>query len=49
MAFIEDGLSAMANRIGNLIMLDTYTSSMCMQSWGHLNYARALIDIRAAA
>nr|GEU45556.1 retrovirus-related Pol polyprotein from transposon TNT 1-94 [Tanacetum cinerariifolium] len=42
----EDGLSDMDTRMGNLIMLDSYTSSICMQSWGRLNYARALIDIR---
>ncbi|GKE90940.1 hypothetical protein Tco_1572035 [Tanacetum coccineum] len=42
----EDGLSDMDTRMGNPIMLDSYTSSICMQSWGRLNYARALIDIR---
>ncbi|GJV75391.1 reverse transcriptase domain-containing protein [Tanacetum coccineum] len=29
-----------------ILMLDSYTSTMCMQSWERLNYARALIDIR---
>ncbi|GJW70054.1 hypothetical protein Tco_0126971 [Tanacetum coccineum] len=28
-------------------MLDSYTSSMCLQSWGHMDYTRVLIDIRA--
>ncbi|PWA58725.1 reverse transcriptase domain-containing protein [Artemisia annua] len=42
-----DGLSAMATRLGNPIMLDSYTNAMCMQSWGRLNYSRSLIDIRA--
>nr|GEZ97107.1 reverse transcriptase domain-containing protein [Tanacetum cinerariifolium] len=41
-----DGLSDMGTKLGNLIMLDSYTSSMCINSWGRLNYARALIEIR---
>ncbi|GJX87592.1 putative RNA-directed DNA polymerase, eukaryota, reverse transcriptase zinc-binding domain protein [Tanacetum coccineum] len=41
-AFIEDGLSAMVTKIGTLVILDLYTSS-----WGRLDYACALIDIRA--
>ena len=31
-AFIEDGLNAMANKLGTPIMLDEYTTSMYMQS-----------------
>ncbi|GJX32543.1 putative reverse transcriptase domain-containing protein [Tanacetum coccineum] len=31
-AFTEDGLSAMAIKLGKPVMLDAYTSSMCMQS-----------------
>ncbi|GKC34904.1 hypothetical protein Tco_1047288 [Tanacetum coccineum] len=27
-------------------MLDSYMSDMCIQSWGRLSYARALIKIR---
>ncbi|GKA46614.1 hypothetical protein Tco_0739497 [Tanacetum coccineum] len=41
------GLSVMATKLGNPIMLDSYTSSMCLLSWGRMDYARALIDIRA--
>ncbi|PWA64963.1 reverse transcriptase domain-containing protein [Artemisia annua] len=33
--------------LGILIMLDSYTSSMCLQSWGRMDFACALIDIRA--
>ncbi|GJS40880.1 hypothetical protein Tco_0565923 [Tanacetum coccineum] len=44
---VLDGLSAMGTRLGKSIMFDTYTSSMCMRSWGRLNYAHALIDITA--
>ncbi|GJU92930.1 hypothetical protein Tco_1317686 [Tanacetum coccineum] len=28
-------------------MLDSYTSDMCMQSWGRSSYARAMIELRA--
>ncbi|GKD30966.1 probable indole-3-pyruvate monooxygenase YUCCA10 [Tanacetum coccineum] len=45
-AFTADGLSVMATKLGNPIMLDSYTSSMCLQSWGRTDYARALIDIK---
>ncbi|GJX59126.1 hypothetical protein Tco_0290516 [Tanacetum coccineum] len=30
----EDGLSAIATKLGTPLMLDSYTSDMCMQSWG---------------
>ncbi|GKA23755.1 hypothetical protein Tco_0709788 [Tanacetum coccineum] len=46
-AFTADGLSLMATKLGNPIMLDSYMSYMCLQSWGRMDYARALIDIRA--
>ncbi|GKD61455.1 retrotransposon protein, putative, ty1-copia subclass [Tanacetum coccineum] len=36
MAFSEDGLSAIATKLGTPLMLDSYTSEMCMQSWGPL-------------
>ena len=26
-------------------MLDAYTSTMCLKSWGRNNYARALIEV----
>ncbi|GJX38654.1 putative reverse transcriptase domain-containing protein [Tanacetum coccineum] len=32
MAFSEDGLSAIATKLGTPLMLDSYTSNMCMQS-----------------
>ncbi|GJT54012.1 probable indole-3-pyruvate monooxygenase YUCCA10, partial [Tanacetum coccineum] len=46
-AFNTDGFSVMVTKLGNPIMLDSYTSFMCLQSWGRMDYARALIDIRA--
>ncbi|GJR37807.1 reverse transcriptase domain-containing protein [Tanacetum coccineum] len=45
-AFSEDGLSAIATKLGNPLMLDSYTSDMCIQSWGRSSYARELIEVR---
>nr|GEX05641.1 hypothetical protein [Tanacetum cinerariifolium] len=46
-AFSEDGLSFIATKLGTSLMLDSYTSDMCMQSWGRSSYARAMIELRA--
>nr|GEY01242.1 hypothetical protein [Tanacetum cinerariifolium] len=43
----EDGLSVIATKIGTSIMLDSYTSDMCIQLWGRSSYAKALIEVRA--
>nr|GEX07784.1 reverse transcriptase domain-containing protein [Tanacetum cinerariifolium] len=32
--FSEDGLSVIATKLVTSLMIDTYTSDMCMQSWG---------------
>nr|GEZ98730.1 hypothetical protein [Tanacetum cinerariifolium] len=45
--FSEDGLSVVATKLGTHLMLDSYTSNMCMQSWGRSSYARAMIELRA--
>ncbi|GJT48935.1 reverse transcriptase domain-containing protein [Tanacetum coccineum] len=45
-SFTINGLSTMATNLGNPIMLDSYTCSMCLQSWRRMDYAHALIDIR---
>nr|GEW61190.1 hypothetical protein [Tanacetum cinerariifolium] len=45
--FSEDGFSAIATKFGTPLMLDSYTSDMCMQSWGRSRYARAMIELRA--
>ncbi|GKC83311.1 putative reverse transcriptase domain-containing protein, partial [Tanacetum coccineum] len=47
MAFSEDGLSAIAIKLSAPLMLDSYTSDMCLQSWGRSSYARAMIELRA--
>nr|GEW36119.1 hypothetical protein [Tanacetum cinerariifolium] len=46
-AFSEDSLSAIATKLGTPLMLDSYASDMCMQSWGRLRYARAMIKLQA--
>ncbi|KAJ0453051.1 hypothetical protein HanRHA438_Chr15g0730871 [Helianthus annuus] len=48
-AFTEDGLSLVASMVGIPKMLDTYTASMCAESWGRSSYARALIEVQAGA
>nr|GEU60757.1 stigma-specific Stig1 family protein [Tanacetum cinerariifolium] len=46
-AFREDGLSAIAIKLGTPLMLDSYTSDMCLQLWGMSSYARAMIELWA--
>ncbi|GKB87837.1 cytokinin dehydrogenase 3-like protein, partial [Tanacetum coccineum] len=46
-AFSDDGLSAIATKLGTLLLLDSYTSDMYMQSWGRSSYARVMIELRA--
>ncbi|GJY53315.1 retrotransposon protein, putative, ty1-copia subclass [Tanacetum coccineum] len=44
--FSKDELSAIATKHGTPLMLDSYTSDMCMQSWGRSSYVRAMIELR---
>ncbi|GJX79296.1 nucleotide-diphospho-sugar transferase [Tanacetum coccineum] len=44
--FSEDGLSDIATKLGIPLMLDSYTSDMCMQSWGRSSYVRVMIEFR---
>nr|GEW01383.1 RNA-directed DNA polymerase, eukaryota [Tanacetum cinerariifolium] len=46
-AFSGDGLSVIATKLGTTLMLHSYTSDMCMQSYGRSSYARAMIELRA--
>nr|GEU39808.1 hypothetical protein [Tanacetum cinerariifolium] len=48
LAYSKDGLSLLATQIGKPIMLDAFTSSTCVESWGRFSFARALIEIDAA-
>ncbi|GKC36939.1 hypothetical protein Tco_1049323, partial [Tanacetum coccineum] len=47
MAFNEDELSVIATKLGTPLMIDSYTSDMCMQSWGRSSYIRAMIELQA--
>ncbi|GJT46304.1 cytokinin dehydrogenase 3-like protein [Tanacetum coccineum] len=46
-AFSNDGLSDIATKLGTPLMLDSYTSDMCMKSWGRSSYARVMIELGA--
>ncbi|GJV20595.1 hypothetical protein Tco_1369615 [Tanacetum coccineum] len=46
-AFSNDGLSVIATKPCTPLMLDSYTSDMCMQSWDRSSYARVIIELRA--
>ncbi|GJZ31362.1 zinc knuckle CX2CX4HX4C containing protein [Tanacetum coccineum] len=46
---IQDGISLIATQIGNPIMLDSFTSFMCNDSWGRSSFACYLIEVRADA
>ncbi|GJW57922.1 hypothetical protein Tco_0104653 [Tanacetum coccineum] len=43
--FSEDGLNVIATKLGTPLMLDSYTSDMCMQSWGRSSYTKAMIEL----
>ncbi|GJV60322.1 zinc knuckle CX2CX4HX4C containing protein [Tanacetum coccineum] len=45
--FTHDALSDIATNVGKPIMLNSYTSSMCMESWGRPSYAREMVEIPA--
>ncbi|GJX57707.1 RNA-directed DNA polymerase, eukaryota, reverse transcriptase zinc-binding domain protein [Tanacetum coccineum] len=40
-------LSGIATKLGTPLMFDSYTSDMCIQSWGRSSYARVMIELRA--
>nr|GEV86531.1 putative reverse transcriptase domain-containing protein [Tanacetum cinerariifolium] len=46
---IQDGISLIATYLRKPIMLDSYTSSMCKDSWGRSSFARCLTEIILAA
>ncbi|GKC36731.1 zinc knuckle CX2CX4HX4C containing protein [Tanacetum coccineum] len=47
--FEEDGISLIAMFIRKPVMLDSYTSSMCNESWGRSSFARCLIEVNSEA
>nr|GEX89694.1 hypothetical protein [Tanacetum cinerariifolium] len=44
--FSKDGLSAIATKLGTPLMLDSYTSDMCMQSYCSSSYARVMVELQ---
>ncbi|GJW45599.1 zinc knuckle CX2CX4HX4C containing protein [Tanacetum coccineum] len=44
-AYTSDVLSLIATKISTPMMLDSYTNSMCLETWGRSTYARILIEI----
>nr|GEV07164.1 hypothetical protein [Tanacetum cinerariifolium] len=46
-AYLKDELSLITTQIGKPIMLDAFTISMCVDSWGQISFARAIIEIDA--
>ncbi|GJV19746.1 hypothetical protein Tco_1368766, partial [Tanacetum coccineum] len=44
--FTKDGLSAITTKLGTSLMLDSYTTAMCTDSWGRASYARAMVELR---
>nr|GEZ53562.1 hypothetical protein [Tanacetum cinerariifolium] len=44
-----DGLSLIGSQIRKLIMLDAFTSFVCVDPWGRIGFARALIEVSAEA
>nr|GEU47472.1 hypothetical protein [Tanacetum cinerariifolium] len=43
--FSEDGLSAIATKLDTPLMLDSYKSAMCTESWGMSIFARTMIEL----
>ncbi|GJT04017.1 zinc finger, CCHC-type containing protein [Tanacetum coccineum] len=46
LALTSDRLSVIATQIGTPMMLDSCSVTAYTQSWGHMDYALALIDLR---
>ncbi|GJU44839.1 zinc knuckle CX2CX4HX4C containing protein [Tanacetum coccineum] len=46
-AYSKVGLDVIAAKVGKLIRLDAHTTSICLNSWGRSDYARALVEISA--
>ncbi|GKA78451.1 hypothetical protein Tco_0784988 [Tanacetum coccineum] len=47
--FKEDGISLIATFIGKPVILDSYTSSICNESWGRSSFAWCLIEVNSEA
>ncbi|GKA97449.1 zinc knuckle CX2CX4HX4C containing protein [Tanacetum coccineum] len=45
--FSDDDIILIATQIGKPVMLDSFTSSMCIDSWGRSSFSSCLIEINA--
>ncbi|GJV78125.1 hypothetical protein Tco_1509709 [Tanacetum coccineum] len=43
----DDGLSAIATKLGKPLMFDSNTAAICTNSWVRASYARAMVELRA--
>ncbi|GJR04057.1 zinc knuckle CX2CX4HX4C containing protein [Tanacetum coccineum] len=48
-AYSKVGLDLISAKVGRLIRLDAHTNSICCNSWGRSDYARALVEVSAEA
>ncbi|GJU91396.1 hypothetical protein Tco_1303819 [Tanacetum coccineum] len=46
-AYTSDGLSMIATKLCKPMMLDSYTNTMCLESWSRSSYARAMVEVNA--
>ncbi|GJS07218.1 gag-aspartyl protease domain-containing protein [Tanacetum coccineum] len=44
--FIEDGLGAIATKLDTPMLIYSYTSAMCTNSWGMSSYVKAMVELR---
>ncbi|GKB21440.1 hypothetical protein Tco_0855363 [Tanacetum coccineum] len=47
LVYSGDGLSLIATQIGKPLLLDAFTSSMCVESRGRIGFSRALVEVRS--
>ncbi|GJV96518.1 RNA-directed DNA polymerase, eukaryota, reverse transcriptase zinc-binding domain protein [Tanacetum coccineum] len=46
-AYSKVGLDLISAKVGRLMRLDAHTNFICLNSWGHIDYARALVEVSA--
>ncbi|GKD83877.1 RNA-directed DNA polymerase, eukaryota, reverse transcriptase zinc-binding domain protein, partial [Tanacetum coccineum] len=46
-AWTTNGISALASRLGNLLVMDNTTAEMCKMGVGRVGYARVLVEVSA--
>ncbi|GJX67054.1 zinc knuckle CX2CX4HX4C containing protein [Tanacetum coccineum] len=46
-AYTHVGLNLITSKVGRLIRYESHTNNICLNSWGHSSYARALVEVSA--